>query len=59
LLILRPASAAVRRGDRGAVQARKPKRHYTAGSGVAILGMLAHLPVGLRERLVKSVFGLG
>jgi len=26
---------------------------------VAIFGMLAHLPVGLRERLVKSVFGLG
>ena len=42
-----------------AVQARKPKRHYSAGSGVAIFGMLAHLPAGLRERLVKSVFGLG
>jgi len=26
---------------------------------VVIFGMLAHLPVGLRERLVKSVFGLG
>lgn len=42
-----------------AVQARKPKRRYTAGSGVAIFGVLAHVPVGLRERLIKSVFGLG
>lgn len=42
----------------GAVQARKPRRHYTAGSGVAIFGVLAHVPAGLRERLVKSVFGL-
>lgn len=42
-----------------AVQARKPNRHYTAGSGVAIFGVLAHLPAGLRERLIKSVFRLG
>lgn len=42
-----------------AVQVRRPKRHYTAGSGVAIFGVLAHVPVGLRERLIKSVFGLG
>lgn len=41
------------------IQARKPRRHYIAGSGVAIFGALAHVPVGLRERLIKSVFGLG
>jgi NAD(P)-dependent dehydrogenase (short-subunit alcohol dehydrogenase family) len=42
-----------------AVEARKPKRHYTAGSGVAVFSVLAHVPIGLRERLIKSVFGLG
>jgi NAD(P)-dependent dehydrogenase (short-subunit alcohol dehydrogenase family) len=42
-----------------AVAARKPKRRYMAGSGVAIFGVLAHLPTGLRERLIKTVFGLG
>ena len=31
-----------------AVQARKPKRHYTAGSGVAIFGISGHFPAGLR-----------
>jgi NAD(P)-dependent dehydrogenase (short-subunit alcohol dehydrogenase family) len=41
-----------------AVTARKPKRRYMAGSGVAIFGVLAHLPTGLRERLIKTVFGL-
>jgi NAD(P)-dependent dehydrogenase (short-subunit alcohol dehydrogenase family) len=42
-----------------AVQAPKPKRLYKAGSGVAVFGILAHTPAGLRERLIKSVFGLG
>jgi NAD(P)-dependent dehydrogenase (short-subunit alcohol dehydrogenase family) len=42
-----------------AVQARRPRRHYAAGSGVAVFGILAHTPAGLRERLIKSVFGLG
>jgi NAD(P)-dependent dehydrogenase (short-subunit alcohol dehydrogenase family) len=42
-----------------AVTARKPKRRYMAGSGVAIFGVLAHLPTGLRERLIKTVLGLG
>lgn len=41
------------------VAARKPKRRYMAGSGVAIFGVLAHLPTSLRERLIKTVFGLG
>jgi NAD(P)-dependent dehydrogenase (short-subunit alcohol dehydrogenase family) len=42
-----------------AVEARKPKRRYRAGSGVAVFGVLAHLPAGVRERLIKTVFGLG
>jgi NAD(P)-dependent dehydrogenase (short-subunit alcohol dehydrogenase family) len=42
-----------------AVEARKPKRRYMAGSGVAVFGVLAHLPTGVRERLIKTVFGLG
>jgi NAD(P)-dependent dehydrogenase (short-subunit alcohol dehydrogenase family) len=42
-----------------AVTARRPKRRYMAGSGVAIFGVLAHLPTGPRERLIKTVFGLG
>ena len=43
----------------GVVAARKPKRRYMAGSGVAIFGVLAHLPASLRERLIKTAFGLG
>jgi NAD(P)-dependent dehydrogenase (short-subunit alcohol dehydrogenase family) len=42
-----------------AVEARKPKRRYMAGSGAAVFGVLAHLPAGVRERLIKTVFGLG
>jgi NAD(P)-dependent dehydrogenase (short-subunit alcohol dehydrogenase family) len=42
-----------------AVEARKPRRRYTAGPGVAVFGVLAHLPASLRERLIKTVFGLG
>lgn len=41
-----------------AVEARGPKRRYAAGSGVAIFGVLAHVPASLRERLIKTVFGL-
>jgi len=41
-----------------AVEARNPKRRYMTGSGVAVFGVLAHLPTGVRERLIKSVFGL-
>ena len=41
-----------------AVEARKPKHRYAAGSGTAIFGVLAHVPASLRERLIKTVFGL-
>jgi NAD(P)-dependent dehydrogenase (short-subunit alcohol dehydrogenase family) len=42
-----------------AVETRKPKRRYAAGSGAAIFAVLAHVPASLRERLIKTVFGLG
>jgi len=41
-----------------AVEAGRPKRHYAAGSGTAIFRVLAHVPTSLRERLIKTVFGL-
>jgi NAD(P)-dependent dehydrogenase (short-subunit alcohol dehydrogenase family) len=41
-----------------AVEARKPKRRYAAGSGAAIFAVLAHVPASPRERLIKTVFGL-
>jgi NAD(P)-dependent dehydrogenase (short-subunit alcohol dehydrogenase family) len=42
-----------------AVEVRRPKRRYAAGSGVALFGVLAHVPASIRERLIKTVFGLG
>jgi NAD(P)-dependent dehydrogenase (short-subunit alcohol dehydrogenase family) len=42
-----------------AVEARKPRRWYAAGSGTAIFTVLARLPIGVREPLIKTVFGLG
>jgi NAD(P)-dependent dehydrogenase (short-subunit alcohol dehydrogenase family) len=42
-----------------AIQARKPKRRYSVGTGVRLAGLLAHLPGGLRERLISTFFGLG
>jgi NAD(P)-dependent dehydrogenase (short-subunit alcohol dehydrogenase family) len=54
---LGPADA-VARTIVAAVEARKPKRRYAAGSGVAIFAVLAHVPTSLRERLIKSVLGL-
>jgi NAD(P)-dependent dehydrogenase (short-subunit alcohol dehydrogenase family) len=41
-----------------AVAVRKPRRHYATGSGSTLFGVLAHLPASLRERLIKTVFGL-
>lgn len=41
-----------------AVEARRPKRRYAAGTGVRLFAALAHVPTGLRERLVASAFGL-
>jgi NAD(P)-dependent dehydrogenase (short-subunit alcohol dehydrogenase family) len=42
-----------------AARAPRPKRHYAAGNGVRMYGVLAHLPASLRERLITAVFGLG
>ncbi|HVU77962.1 MAG TPA: SDR family NAD(P)-dependent oxidoreductase [Gaiellaceae bacterium] len=41
-----------------AVEARRPKRRYSAGNGVRLFAALSHVPTGLRERLVASAFGL-
>jgi NAD(P)-dependent dehydrogenase (short-subunit alcohol dehydrogenase family) len=42
-----------------AIEARRPKRRYAAGSGTRLFGALSHLPAGLRDRVVSSAFGLG
>ena len=42
-----------------AIEARRPKRRYSVGTGVRLGGMLAHLPAGLRDRLIAAFFGLG
>jgi NAD(P)-dependent dehydrogenase (short-subunit alcohol dehydrogenase family) len=42
-----------------AVTARRPKRRYTAGRGVAMFGLLARLPAGARERLIAIALGVG
>lgn len=41
-----------------AVDTRRPKRRYVVGSDARSLGMLSHLPAGLRDRLITSTFGL-
>ena len=41
-----------------AVQARRPKRHYSGGSGSRMFGALSHLPAGMRDRVVGRAFGL-
>jgi NAD(P)-dependent dehydrogenase (short-subunit alcohol dehydrogenase family) len=41
-----------------AVEARRPKRRYSAGSGARLAGVLAHLPGGVRDRLVSTAVGV-
>jgi NAD(P)-dependent dehydrogenase (short-subunit alcohol dehydrogenase family) len=41
-----------------AVQARRPKRRYSGGSGSRLFGALSHLPAGTRDRVVSRAFGL-
>ena len=41
-----------------AVAARSPRRHYAAGREARLAGLLAALPAGLRDRLVRQVLGL-
>lgn len=41
-----------------AVSARKPKRRYSVG-GARAVGVLTHLPAGLRERVLIAANGLG
>jgi NAD(P)-dependent dehydrogenase (short-subunit alcohol dehydrogenase family) len=51
--------AAVARVVVTAVGVRKPKRRYSVGPGARSLGILSHLPDGLRDRVVSNAFGLG
>jgi NAD(P)-dependent dehydrogenase (short-subunit alcohol dehydrogenase family) len=55
---LGPADA-VAKAIVAAVEARNPRRRLAAGSGAAVFAVLAHVPASLRERLIKTVFGLG
>jgi NAD(P)-dependent dehydrogenase (short-subunit alcohol dehydrogenase family) len=41
-----------------AVEARKPKRRYLAGRDARSAGLLAHLPMRTRDRLLASYLGL-
>ncbi|MBL7488530.1 SDR family NAD(P)-dependent oxidoreductase [Frankia sp. AgB1.9] len=41
-----------------AVTTSRPRRTYHVGTGVALFGVLAHLPAGLRDRIVRAAFGL-
>jgi NAD(P)-dependent dehydrogenase (short-subunit alcohol dehydrogenase family) len=41
-----------------AVQARTPKRRYTTGQDARMAGLLAALPAGLRERILRGFLGL-
>lgn len=41
-----------------AIEVRRPRRRYSSGNGVRLFGALSHVPIGLRERLVASAFGL-
>lgn len=42
-----------------AVEARRPKRRYAVGRDARLAGLLARLPIGLRERAVVAALGLG
>ena len=42
-----------------AVRASKPKRRYTAGTGARLGGILAAMPIGVRERAITAFLGLG
>ncbi len=41
-----------------AVDATRPRTRYVAGADARSVGMLARMPVGLRNRLITSTFGL-
>lgn len=42
-----------------AVDAKRPKRHYTAGRDARLFGIVGHLPHRTRDRLVARTMGLG
>lgn len=41
-----------------AIEARNPKRRYTAGRDARLAGLLSRLPVGMRDRLIVGATGL-
>ena len=41
-----------------AVRAARPRRHYTVGAEARLAGVLAGLPVGVKERLIARLLGL-
>jgi NAD(P)-dependent dehydrogenase (short-subunit alcohol dehydrogenase family) len=49
----------VARAVAAAVQARTPRRRYTAGPDARMADLLARLPAGARERLLLRFLGLG
>jgi NAD(P)-dependent dehydrogenase (short-subunit alcohol dehydrogenase family) len=44
---------------RAALTERRPKRRYTVGSDARQFELLAHLPAGIRERLIMRTLGIG
>jgi NAD(P)-dependent dehydrogenase (short-subunit alcohol dehydrogenase family) len=41
-----------------AIEARRPRRRYGAGSGTRVFGAISHLPDPARDRVVATAFGL-
>ncbi|REF01171.1 SDR family NAD(P)-dependent oxidoreductase [Thermomonospora umbrina] len=41
-----------------AIEARRPRRHYTCGRDARLLAVVSRLPAGPRDRIVASAFGL-
>jgi hypothetical protein len=41
-----------------AVTARRPKIRYLAGRDARTAGFLAHMPLGMRDRILTRFFGL-
>lgn len=41
-----------------AAPARRPKRHYTVGRDARLAGLIPHLPVGGRDRLIARAIGV-
>ncbi|MGH3319551.1 MAG: hypothetical protein ACRDN9_05110 [Streptosporangiaceae bacterium] len=40
-----------------AIEARRPRRRYAAGTDARMFGLLSHLPAGLRDALLTRALG--